>query len=147
MANTELSNGNTTPLSRVSYTGNLDMAKLLIDTGANIEVPTKNGNTPIMWASFVGNAHIVEYLISKGASINHYNCDGKNAMDLAVSRMQYSCALLLFKNGMKLRTIEEYKQIVRSVFDLDKFLVYLRASARKALRSARPKPRAAGLMH
>eukprot|EP00826_Nyctotherus_ovalis_P027184 TRINITY_DN2120_c0_g2_i6.p1 TRINITY_DN2120_c0_g2~~TRINITY_DN2120_c0_g2_i6.p1 ORF type:complete len:144 (+),score=33.65 TRINITY_DN2120_c0_g2_i6:326-757(+) len=101
------------------------MVKLLVDRGARIDTAVRNGNTALMWAAFVGNVHIVEYLVSKGAALSCCNADGHNALDLAVSRMKYSCALLLCKSGMKLRSIEEYKPVVKAVFDLEKFLVYL----------------------
>ena len=77
MANAKLCKGNTNPVARTSFTGNLSILKLFVEKGANIEIPTENGNTAIMWAAFVGNTHIVEYLISCGASLNHYNRDGK----------------------------------------------------------------------
>lgn len=97
----------------------------MIEKGANLEIPTENGNTALMWASFAGNTNVVEYLLSKGAIINHYNRDGFSALDLAISRMHYGPALLLYKNGAKLRPLEEYRTIIRSAYDLDKFLTFM----------------------
>eukprot|EP01022_Parablepharisma_sp_SALTPOND_P008327 TRINITY_DN135666_c0_g1_i1.p1 TRINITY_DN135666_c0_g1~~TRINITY_DN135666_c0_g1_i1.p1 ORF type:complete len:276 (+),score=32.22 TRINITY_DN135666_c0_g1_i1:1735-2562(+) len=122
MVNAKLCKGKTNPVARASFTGNLDMVTLLVEKGANIEIPTENGNTALMWAAYVGNTHIVRYLLSKNAIVNHYNREGCNALDLAVSRMQYSAALLLYEHGAKLRPVEEYRTIVRAIFDLDKFM-------------------------
>ena len=113
-------------MARTSFTGNLEILKLLDEKGANLEVPTSNGNTPIMWASYAGNHHIVEYLLSRGVSIENYNMDGHNAMDLAISRMQYHCALILYNHGATLRPIEEYNQLLRRIYDLEKFIDYLK---------------------
>ncbi len=112
------------------------IVKLLVAHGANVEIPTENGNTALMWAAFVGNTRVVEYLLSLGANVAHYNRDGTiprlryigySAIDLAISRMQYQSALLLYKSGAKLRKIEEYRTIVRAIFDLDKFMENLLA--------------------
>ena len=125
MANAKLCKGKTNPVARVSFTGNLEIMKLLIEKGGKYDIPTENGNTPLMWASFVGNTHIVEYLLEKGVEFTQYNRDGYCALDLAISRMQYSAALALYKKGAILRPIEEYRLIVRAIFDLDKFMQYL----------------------
>eukprot|EP00826_Nyctotherus_ovalis_P056902 TRINITY_DN7764_c0_g1_i23.p2 TRINITY_DN7764_c0_g1~~TRINITY_DN7764_c0_g1_i23.p2 ORF type:complete len:295 (-),score=82.83 TRINITY_DN7764_c0_g1_i23:18-902(-) len=101
------------------------MLKLLVSHKADIETPTANGNTPIMWASFAGNAKVVEYLLSKGVAIANCNNEGHNALDLAISRMYYTCALPLYAAGSKLRPIEEYESILRFPYDLPKFLDYL----------------------
>lgn len=119
-------NGNTTPVARSSFTGSLEIVQLLIEKGANFEIPTLNGNTALMWAAYAGCSSIVEFLLSKGASVNHYNRDGLNALDLTISRMHYPSALLVYKKGMKLRTIEEYKKIIRIEYDIDKFLECLK---------------------
>lgn len=76
IVNSKLIQGATNPVARASFSGNLDIVKLLVDKGANIEIPTENGNTAIMWAAFVGNARIVDYLITCGAGLNHFNRDG-----------------------------------------------------------------------
>jgi len=79
LANAKLCKGNTNPIARAAFTGNLEIIRLLVEKGANMEVPTENGNTALMWASFVGNAVVAEYLISRGAIVNHYNRDGKKS--------------------------------------------------------------------
>lgn len=101
------------------------MLRLLSTHGARLDVPTANGNTPVMWASFAGNAKVVEYLLSKGAAVDSCNNEGHNALDLAISRMHYTCALPLYAAGAKLRSLPEYESILRFPYDLPKFLDYL----------------------
>jgi len=104
----------------------MPILKLLIDHNANIEIPTDNGNTPIMWASFVGNTDTVKYLLEKNAVVTNLNNEGLSALDLAISRMHYDCALLLYKAGAKLRPVEEYKTILRFPYDIENFIVDLK---------------------
>lgn len=54
--------------------------------------------------------------------LKFHNISGHTALDLAISRMQYSSALILYQNGAKLRPFKEYQAIVRPVFNLPKFL-------------------------
>ena len=126
MANAKLAKGNTNPVAKASFTGNLLILKLLVEYNANLEIPTSNGNTPLMWAAFAGNADIVEYLLSKDVSLLNINKEGKNALDLAISRMHYSCALKLFSKGAMLRPIKEYESIIKAPYDLPKFIEYLK---------------------
>lgn len=126
MANAKLCKGNTNPAAKVSFIGSLPMLKLLVEHNANLEMPTSNGNTALMWAAFAGNAHIVEYLLSKDVSLDNHNKDGLDALDLAISRMHYACALLLYNKGAALRSMEEYKPILRVEYDLFSFTECLR---------------------
>ena len=100
--------------------------KFLIEHNANFEIPTENGNTPLMWASHTGSINVLEYLLSKKAVITNLNRDGYNALDLAISRMNYPCALLLYNHGGELRSVEEYKLILRFEYDIEMFLIALR---------------------
>jgi transcriptional regulator with XRE-family HTH domain/ankyrin repeat protein len=68
-----------TPLLHTSQMGNLEMMKLLVDGGADIDVGSKgdnNGNTPLMVSAWHGFYEGVKYLIDQGACLNQQ--DGKN---------------------------------------------------------------------
>lgn len=56
-----------TPLMTACDRGNYKIAKLLVDSNAEINFQTKTGNTPLMSAAFKGKPEIVRLLLEKGA--------------------------------------------------------------------------------
>ena len=73
----KLSEDKTHALARASFTGNLTMVQMLVEHGANVDIPTENGNTAAMWAAFVGNAAVLAFLISQKAILTTFNRDGE----------------------------------------------------------------------
>ena len=57
------------PLTEAAGDGRLDVVKLLVKHGAEIDSP-QNGTTPLYWAAYYGRAGIVSFLISHGANVN-----------------------------------------------------------------------------
>lgn len=78
--------GSGTPLTYASF-GNLDIVKLLLDRGANVNARDRCGATPLVYA-IMNDApiEIVHTLISAGAHVNVKNCQGKSALQVAVDR-------------------------------------------------------------
>ena len=62
--------GVTSPLSAAAFQGHVDVAKLLIKAGADINVKDSFGGTAFMYAVDGGHADIVKLLIEAGADIN-----------------------------------------------------------------------------
>ena len=56
--------------------GGAEIAKLLIDSGADINA-REDGNTPLMWAAFRGHVEIVELLLANGADPDVTDDTGK----------------------------------------------------------------------
>lgn len=50
-----------------------DVAKLLVQNGADVNLGDAQSNTPLMYAAFSGNEKLVEFLISSGANVNAAN--------------------------------------------------------------------------
>lgn len=69
-----------TPLIATVEVGYLQMAKLLIDAGARLEVEDNYGYTPLICASINGDKDMVHLLIDEGADIHHINKDGETAL-------------------------------------------------------------------
>ena len=69
----------------VEETDDFDLAKLLVENGANLEEKTNDGYTPLICAVEKGNSKVVEFLLSKGANINATTEDGISALHI-VSR-------------------------------------------------------------
>ena len=55
-----------TPLHHAYHCGQLDVVKLLLDNGADIDAQAINGGTPLMRAIENSKQTVVSYLISKG---------------------------------------------------------------------------------
>ncbi len=75
-------NGNSA-LSLALYYGYIDIAKLLIAQGANINVQDTNGNTPLMLAVKSNNIDLVKLLLEKNADISLKDNEEYDALDWA----------------------------------------------------------------
>jgi len=86
-----------TPLSIASWTGNLDLVRLLVESGADInyDEPSPYMFFPIQLA----NKDIANYLLSKGADINATSVCGNSAIEDALSSGDTELALFLLDNG------------------------------------------------
>ncbi len=65
-----------TPLSWAALVGDLEVAKLLIEGGADVNGRSRDGGTPLQAAAFLGRAEIVEVLIAEGADPEVVDDDG-----------------------------------------------------------------------
>jgi ankyrin repeat protein len=62
-----------TPLTEAIQRGDIDMTTLLIQLGADVDFPSKDGTTPLMKACATDNPNIVKLLLSEGASATAQN--------------------------------------------------------------------------
>jgi ankyrin repeat protein len=79
-----------TALHYVAFYGNLKVAQLLLDKGADLGVEDNYGNRPLWTAVFndKGFGHRLDIIClfsEHGADINHRNKAGKSALDFATS--------------------------------------------------------------
>ena len=92
-------NTNQTALMLAAEYGFLDIARLLIEKGADINIKNKDGNTVLMIASKEGHIEIVNLLIEKGADINITNKDGNTALMIACLKEHLDVANVFIKKG------------------------------------------------
>ena len=59
------------------------LAKILVESGADIHAKSNKGNTLLMWYSYSGYIDGVRYLVGLGADANIKNIDGQTAYDIA----------------------------------------------------------------
>ena len=91
-----------TCLHIASLMDNLDIVKILIDNGANLNSRAeKSGRTVLHEAAWSGKLILVKYLISLGnrCNINAKTYDGYTAFDLARSRRHWSIVIELATAG------------------------------------------------
>ncbi|KAI1283217.1 Ankyrin repeat domain-containing protein 49 [Halotydeus destructor] len=72
-----------TPLHRASYNGHLEVAKLLIDRGANVKSKTNNGWTPLHSASKWAHCQLASLLLDNGAKADCVTDNGSTPLHLA----------------------------------------------------------------
>ncbi|XP_043331081.1 fibronectin type 3 and ankyrin repeat domains protein 1 isoform X2 [Cervus canadensis] len=73
-----------TPLMRVSaVSGNREVASLLIDAGADVNVKDKDGKTPLMVAVLNNHEELVQLLLDRGADASVKNEFGKGVLEMA----------------------------------------------------------------
>ena len=75
--------------------GNAPLAQLLIDAGADVNLPDKDGWTPLSVAAFYGHADVLKTLLAAGADPSKEVEDGDTAYDKAVAWDHAECAALL----------------------------------------------------
>lgn len=64
--------------------GQLKVAKMLIESEANVNEKDKNGETPLHIASYVGYLPAIEILIKNGAEVNEINNSGKTPLEIVL---------------------------------------------------------------
>ncbi len=64
-------------------TSDSELAKLLLEKGADFEVADSLQNTPMLLATIYNRAEVVELLKDAGADLHHVNVQGQNLLHLA----------------------------------------------------------------
>lgn len=63
--------------------GHIEVAKILVDAGANVNAKDKDQTNSLMAASARGHTDIVEVLLKSGSNVNEQNVDGHTALMFA----------------------------------------------------------------
>jgi ankyrin repeat protein len=73
------------PLHRAAMEGNTDIARLLIEAGADVNARNALGQTPLHWAADKANIACLHFLIGNGAQVDGVDADGRRPSDWAES--------------------------------------------------------------
>ncbi|XP_063818304.1 fibronectin type 3 and ankyrin repeat domains protein 1 isoform X1 [Pseudophryne corroboree] len=93
-----------TPLMRVSaISGNTEVAKCLINAGAEVNVKDKDGKTPLMVATLNNHEHLVRLLIERGA-----DCSITNEYGISIAKMAKA-----FNRQNVMEMLEDTKKEIR----------------------------------
>ena len=90
-----------TPLMSAAWYGRVDMMRLIIRGGADINARDDYGRTALMLAVSQNKAAAVKYLLSKGADKNLRESDGYTALDIGIKEKRYAIVQLLRAAGAK----------------------------------------------
>lgn len=77
-----------TPLASAMAVGRNDIARTLIDRGANVNAKAENNHTPLHTAAARGNIESATLLLDHGADMDAATKDGKTPLDYARDRDQ-----------------------------------------------------------
>ena len=72
------------PLAWAALLDDMEIAKFLIEKGADINMKNRDGSTPLHSAAFLGRTEIAELLIQKGADVNPKNHREETPLDVSV---------------------------------------------------------------
>jgi hypothetical protein len=72
-----------TPLHYVAWKGHIEIARLLLQNGAEVNVRNNFGWTPLYCSAFYGHIDILHLLVENGADIEAQDVDGERALHWA----------------------------------------------------------------
>jgi len=87
------------PLHFAVYGNKIDMAKFLLEQGADINGINNSESTPLHGAAWKGHIAVAELLIAKGADVNVTNKMGKTPLDWAIEQGHTEMATLIRNHG------------------------------------------------
>ena len=87
------------PLVSAARHGDLEIGKLLIDAGADVEFHAQGDETPLMAASASGNLDFVKYLVANGAEVNKELTGDGTALLVASRRGHVETVKFLISKG------------------------------------------------
>ena len=87
---------------------NIELAKLLITSGADVDAKNEYSSTPLHWAVYGNNIAIAKLLITSGADVNAKGEYGSTPLHWAVSRDNIEIAKLLIDSGAKVNSKNGY---------------------------------------
>jgi len=86
---------NASPLSVVRHTGCVELANLLIQFGADVNLPATNGMSALTFAAAAGQTEIVKLLLNYSPALNQVDQNGHTPLLHAISRGHNDIARIL----------------------------------------------------
>jgi ankyrin repeat protein len=84
----------------------IDVVKILLQRGADVQIRNHLGDTPLLIAAFQGYSQIVAVLLGAGADMEKKNF-GEVALTLAVSKGHFPTVKLLLENGADINKLAD----------------------------------------
>ncbi len=88
-----------TPLMTAAIRNDTKLARLLIDSNADLNYRDYSGNAPLHWAAKEGNTAVAKVLINAGADVNIQNNIGETPLYWACGSLHLECVQYLLAAG------------------------------------------------
>jgi ankyrin repeat protein len=82
-----------------SERGQVDVARMLIERGADVTAQNDDGRTPLHLASYRGQVDIARMLIERGADLAAQDNDGDTSLHVVSERGQVDVVHMLIEHG------------------------------------------------
>ena len=93
-------------LYEASANNNVELVRLLLDIGADINLANRAGETPLYVASLFGYVNIVRILTERGANINKANKNGETPLHIASQNGQVEVVRILLEKGANINKFD-----------------------------------------
>ena len=106
-AEVNATSGGTTPLASAIFACRLDMVRLLVEHGAEVNTRDRHGVTPLHLAAREGLLRTAQYLLDRGANVKARDNDGRSPLHDAVC-MNDDLGVLLIDAGADVSAKDKY---------------------------------------
>lgn len=89
-----------TPLMETASAGHVDIIKLLLKHGADVNAQSSTGSTPLMFACAGGHEEVVRVLLDNGANVEDHNENGHTPLMEAASAGHVGVAKVSYLKGV-----------------------------------------------
>ena len=100
--------GDATPLHLASQNGRVEVARMLVERGADVATQNKDGETPLHPASRNGGVEVARMLVEHGADVAAQNKDGETPLHLASQYGNVEVVRILVERGADLAAQKKY---------------------------------------
>ena len=98
-----------TALAGAALVGNLEIVKMLLEKGANIEAVTQKKWTALHIASYEGHFHIIKCLIDNKANVMAQDVNARTPLHIAVLQRKTEAMKLLIDGKANVNACDKYK--------------------------------------
>ncbi|XP_044743261.1 ankyrin repeat and KH domain-containing protein 1 isoform X4 [Chrysoperla carnea] len=103
--------GDCTPLMEAASAGHVDIVRLLIAHGADVNAQSSSGNTPLMYGCAGGHEEVVRVLLEAGSNVEDHNENGHTPLMEAASAGHVGVSKILLEFGAGINThSNEFKE-------------------------------------